>query len=294
MEKFDAYVAIITCFGSDDQVDYSAVRRQARRQVDAGNSILVGDVIGDFASLSQAERVRLCAEVIEEVDGKVRVMANIGAPSPYQSILLGREMASLGVDGVSVLPPCYVPHTQQDLIRHFTRIADSFELPVYLNTLPTVNFNRIEPSTAALLADHPNICGIKESSGNEAQFMDFLQIGKEKSGFDVYVGSDALVYAGLSEGAKGCISDLGNILPKTFHAICSHFSSGAQEQAMKSVALFAALCSDLEALGPSPQLIKRLLYLVDESIGTGRSPMLEASADLDIRIRAIIEKFAII
>jgi len=294
MKKVLPFVAIVTCFDDQEAIDYAAIRKQVRRQVNAGNNLLVCGTNGDFTSLTHPEKVRVCAEVLEEVDGKVKVFANAGTPSTYETILLGKEIVGLGVDGVAVITPYFIGCTQDGLFAHYSRVADSLEKPVYLYDIPARTQNHIEPATASRLADHPNILGIKDSGGGQDSLDEYLEIANKRDDFDVFSGPDSLIYYSLSKGARGCISGLGNVMPATLNAICTAFDAGDMEEAKRQQDLFTQLRIDLYALGYPPAMVKRALYLMDNSVGASRQPALLSTPELDAKISNILEKFAIV
>lgn len=293
MKKSLPFVAIVTCFDDLEKIDYAAIRKQVRRQVSAGNNILVCGTNGDFTSLTFPEKVRVCAEVIEEVNGKVQVFANIGTPSTYETILLGKDVAGLGVDGLAVITPYFIGCTQEGLYNHYIKIADSLDKPVYLYDIPARTQNHIEVDTAARLAEHSNIHGIKDSGGGKESLNEYLEIVNKRDDFDLFSGPDSLIYYSLSKGARGCISGLGNVMPDTLNAICTAFDQGDLEEAKKHQELFTQLRIDLYALGYPPAMVKRALYLMDSSVGASRQPALLSTPELDAKISAILEKFSI-
>ena len=294
MKKTLPFVAIVTCFDDQEAIDYAAIRKQVRRQVNAGNNLLVCGTNGDFTSLTHPEKVRVCAEVLEEVNGKVNVFANVGTPSTYETILLCREIVGLGVDGVAVITPYFIGCTQEGLSAHYSRIADSLEKPVFLYDIPARTQNHIEPATASRLAAHPNIHGIKDSGGGQESLDACLEIANGRADFDVFSGPDSLIYYALSKGARGCIFGLGNVMPATLNAICTAFDAGDMEEAKRHQELFTQLRVDLYALGYPPAMVKRALYLMDNSVGASRQPALLPTPELDAKISSIIEKFAIV
>jgi len=294
MKKALPFVAIATCFDDQEAIDYAAIRKQVRRQVNAGNNLLVCGTNGDFTSLTHAEKVRVCGEVLEEVNGKVKVFANIGTPSTYETILLGKEIVGLGVDGAAVITPYFIGCTQEGLFAHYTRVADSLEKPVYLYDIPARTQNHIEPATASRLAEHPNIHGIKDSGGGQESLDAYLEIANQRDDFDVFSGPDSLIYYALSKGARGCISGLGNVMPSTLNAICTAFDAGDMDEAKRQQGLFTQLRIDLYALGYPPAMVKRALYLMDNSVGASRQPALLSTPELDAKISSILEKFAIV
>lgn len=293
MDERLPFVALITCFDDQEEINYPAVRNQVRRQVAAGNNILACGTNGDFTSLTFEEKVKLCGEVVDEVAGKVKVFVNIGTPSTYETILLGKEMETLGVDAMAVITPYFIGCTQDGLYTHFCRIADALQRPTYLYDIPARTQNHIEPETAARLAEHPNILGIKDSGGTKETIDAYLEIANARDDFDVFSGPDSLIYYSLSKGAKGCISGLGNVMPVPLSAICREFSQGNLAASEAQQELFTKLRVDLYALGYAPAMVKRALYLMDNSVGASRQPALLSTPELDAQIKAILDKHGI-
>ena len=135
--------------------------------------------------------------------------------------------------------------TQDGLIRHFSAVADAVTTPVYLYDIPARTQNHIEPETAKVLAAHGNIAGIKDSGGAQETLEQYLQVGREVPGFEVYSGPDHLVLWAFQNGAKGCISGLGNVMPDTLAAITRAFNAGDTAAAEAAQAAFGAFRKDL-------------------------------------------------
>ncbi len=288
------FVALVTCFNDDESLNLPATRAQVRRQVAAGNHILCCGTNGDFTALTFEEKVRLAAEVIDEAAGRVKVFVNVGTPSTHETVLLGKAMEKLGADGLAVITPYFIGCTQDGLFTHFSRVADAVNCPTYLYDIPARTQNHIEPATAARLAEHPNILGIKDSGGGQESLDAYLEIANARDDLDVFSGPDSLVYYALSKGAKGCISGLGNVMPEVVNAICARFVAGDLEGAKQQQELFTALRIDLYGLGYPPAMVKRALYLKDASVGASRQPALVPTPELDAAIRAVLVKHGLI
>ena len=286
----EAFVALVTCFNDDETVNYAATRAQVRRQVAAGNNIMCAGTNGDFTALTFDEKVRLCGEVVEEVGGRARVIVNAGMPATFETILLAKEFAALGVDGIAVITPFFIQCTQDGLIRHFSTVADAVTTPTYLYDIPARTQNHIEPATAKSLAAHGNIAGIKDSGGAQDTLEAYLQVSREVPGFEVYSGPDHLVHWAFQNGAKGCISGLGNVMPETLAAIVSAFNAGDEAGAATAQDAFGAFRKDLYTLGYPPALVKRSLYLMDTSVGASRQPALPPDPEQDRKIAALLVK----
>jgi 4-hydroxy-tetrahydrodipicolinate synthase len=286
----EAFVALVTCFNDDETVNYAATRAQVRRQVDAGNNIMCAGTNGDFSALTFDEKVRLCAEVVEEIAGRARIIVNAGMPATFETVLLAREFDRIGVDGIAVITPFFIACTQDGLIRHFSTVADAVRTPVYLYDIPARTQNHIEPETARTLAGHGNIAGIKDSGGAQETLEAYLKVAQETPGFEVYSGPDHLVLWALGNGAKGCISGLGNVMPETLADIVRNFNDGDMAAAQKAQDAFGAFRTDLYTLGYPPALVKRALFLMDPSVGASRQPALPPDPEQDKKIAALLVK----
>ena len=288
-----AFVALVTCFNEDETINYAATRAQVRRQVEAGNNIMCAGTNGDFSALTFEEKVRLTAEVVDEVSGRVRVIVNAGMPATFETVKLAREFDRLGVDGIAVITPFFIACTQDGLVRHFSTVADAVETPVYLYDIPARTQNHIEPETARLLSGHGNIAGIKDSGGAKETLEAYLAVAKEVEGFEVYSGPDHLVLWSLQNGAAGCISGLGNAMPKVLSGILKAYNAGDIAEAERQQATFAAFRTDLYALGFAPAMVKRALFLQDLSVGASRQPALLPNDEQDARVAEILRRYGL-
>ncbi|WP_454818669.1 dihydrodipicolinate synthase family protein [Labrys neptuniae] len=286
-----AFVALVTCFNEDETINYRATRAQVRRQVEAGNNIMCAGTNGDFTALTFEEKVQLTEEVVDEVDGRVKVIVNAGMPATFETIKLAHQFDRIGVDGIAVITPFFIACTQDGLIRHFSTVADAVQTPVYLYDIPARTQNHIEPQTARTLARHGNIAGIKDSGGAKETLEAYLQVGREIDGFQVYSGPDHLVLWALQNGAAGCISGLGNAMPHVLAGILSAFNSGNVAEAERQQAIFAAFRTELYAFGFAPAMVKRALYLQDASVGASRQPALLPNDEQDAQIANLLRHY---
>lgn len=294
MPKREAFVAVVTCFNADETINYTATRAQVRRQINASNNIMCAGTNGDFTALTFDEKVRLCEEVVEEVNGAVKVFVNAGMPSTWETVLLSREFERVGVDGIAAITPFFIECTQDGLVRHFETVADSVSKPVYLYDIPARTQNHIEPETARRLAAHENIHGIKDSGGSQKTLEEYLAVSKENPTFGVYSGPDHLVHWALENGAAGAVSGLGNVMPEVLAKIISCFNAGDSDGAAAAQDVYGAFRKDLYQLGYPPALVKRALWVMDASVGASRQPALLPDPDQDRAIAAILKKYKLI
>lgn len=290
----EAFVALVTCFNDDETINFDATRAQLRRQVQAGNNIMCAGTNGDFTALTYDEKIALTEAVVDEVAGQARVIVNAGMPATFETIKLAREFDRIGVDGIAVITPFFIACTQDGLIRHFSAVADAVETPVYLYDIPARTQNHIEPETALALAAHGNIAGIKDSGGAQDTLEAYLAVGRDVPGFAVYSGPDHLVHWSLENGAAGCISGLGNVLPEVLAGIIRAFNAGDQAEAARQQQIFGNFRKDLYGLGYPPALVKRALFLMDNSVGASRQPALLPDPAQDEKIRDILVKYELV
>jgi len=204
--------ALVTPFTKSGALDEPAVRRLARRQIDAGIHFLVPcGTTGETPTLTAAERRRVVELVLEEANGQVPVMAGAGANDTKDAVELSKEMHSIGVQGLLQVTPYYNKPTPEGLFAHFSAIADATPLPVLLYNVPGRTGCNIDAVTLAKLATIPHVIGVKEASGNITQMIEICRAVPED--FLVLSGDDAMTLPLMAIGGRGLISVASNSLP---------------------------------------------------------------------------------
>src|SRR3954469_22917333 len=169
--------ALITPFRKDGSVDEPAVKRLARRQIDAGVHFLVPcGTTGESPTLSDSEKARICELVVEEANGAVPVLAGCGGYDTREVIRAAGELERVGVDGFLSVTPYYNKPTQEGLYQHFKAIAESTPLPIVVYNVPGRTGVNVETTTLARLAQITNIAGVKEASGNVTQMCEICRV----------------------------------------------------------------------------------------------------------------------
>lgn len=210
---------------NENGVDYDALGRLLDWQCDEGiDALVVCGTTGEGSTLTDEEHKAVIDYSVKRVNGRVPVIAGTGSNDTDYAIELTRHACNSGVDGVLVVTPYYNKATQNGLVQMFSKIADESTAPVILYNVPSRTGINIEPKTVAALAEHPNITGIKEASGNISNIADIIALCGDK--IDVYSGNDDQIVPILSLGGKGCISVLSNPLPKKTTEICRRFFAG--------------------------------------------------------------------
>lgn len=204
--------ALVTPFAKDGSLDVEALRRLVQFQLREGIDFLVPcGTTGETPTLEHEEYLGVIRVVVEEVRGKVPVIAGVGGNNTHRACALAEEVAKLGLQGILSVAPYYNKPTQEGLFQHFKAIAESTDLPVILYNVPGRTSSNIEPATVARLAEIPNIIAIKEASGSITQQTDVLAC--VPAGFRVLSGDDAYTFPLMALGGVGIVSVVSNEIP---------------------------------------------------------------------------------
>lgn len=282
--------AIVTPFTAEGDYNEAAMRVQIQRQLAAGNGIFCGGTNGEFFVLNEQEKLAVSQTCVDEVAGNAFVVAHVGEISTRETIRLGKQVAALGVDAVSVITPYFVPLKQEELIAHYEAVADALNVPVFLYNIPARTGNTLAPATVRKLAAHPNIIGIKDSAGSYESLSGFLQAAEGIENFDVLNGPDSLIHQGFVEGCSACISGLANVAPKEINAIWARFNAGDIEGSRKAQENVTGLRTDLYNVAFSPAAVKKAVALMGHDVGESRYAV-RFSAEEEQRIRQIVTQY---
>ena len=204
--------AIVTPM-TKDGIDYEALGRFLEFQIENGiNAIVVMGTTGENATIEPEDQKEVIRFTVEKVAKRVPVIAGTGTNNTAHVLENTKNACEVGADAVLVVTPYYNKATQKGLIRHFTMVADVSTVPVILYNVPGRTGCNLLPESVAVLAEHPNIVGIKEATGNMAQMVKIMHLCGDK--IDVYSGEDALTVPMMSMGGAGTISVLSNVVPK--------------------------------------------------------------------------------
>jgi 4-hydroxy-tetrahydrodipicolinate synthase len=222
--------ALVTPFGERGEVDYPALRALVEWQIAEGIDFLVPcGSTGEAQTLDDAERERVVAMVVETSAGRVPVMAGASSNDTRRAVAEARRMCRVGADYILTATPYYNKPGQGGLYRHFSAVADASPKPICLYNVPGRTAVNLQPAITLQLADHPNVMGIKEASGDLAQIMQILRGRPER--FSVLSGDDWLTLGVVAAGGDGLISVASNEMPGPVRAMVALLLSGDLERA---------------------------------------------------------------
>ena len=217
--------ALVTPFDRQGELDEPALLALIDWQLRCGtDALVVCATTGECATLSDREWSRVVALAVERAAGRVPVIAGTGRNDTIHALRLGQEAKALGADAVLTVTPYYNKTTQQGLLRHYLFLAEGVELPMLLYNVPSRTGMSFRAETYAALAEHPNIYGVKEASGDFGLILKARALCPED--FALYSGNDDQIVPILALGGLGVISTAANVVPAELHALCDSFFRG--------------------------------------------------------------------
>lgn len=283
-------VAMVTPF-DNGEVDYDGLRALVEWHYEQGTDCIcpVGTT-GESPTLDHKEHDRVIAEVCEQANGRIRVMAGTGSNSTREAIRLTKHAKESGADGALMVGPYYNKPTQDGYYRHFAAVADAVDLPIVLYNIPGRTASNITPETIARLAEIPTIVGIKEATGS----MDQASQIAVSTDLTILSGDDSMTLPLMSIGGRGVVSVVGNIVPKDLKALVGAFDSGDYPTALQWHRRLFGLCRDLLSVATNPIPVKTALKLLGRGNGEMRLPMTPVDAEGEKKIRQSLKDYGLL
>lgn len=282
--------AMVTPLDKANQIDLHATKRLVNHLIEKKvNGLFILGTNGEFHVLSDSEKLRFAQSVITETDGRVPVYVGTGGNSTEHVIALSKEMTKLGADALSVITPYFVPLTENELITHYLTLAEANTAPILLYNMPKNTGIAISSSMIGEIAGHPNIIGIKDSSGDLENIKAYLNATKNEE-FSVLSGSDSLILDALKAGAAGAVAATSNVLTEIDVAIYHYWLNGNLEkaQAMQdSIEEFRRILK----LGTIPSVLKAAINYQGIPVGNPRLPVQPVSKEVLLEVSQTMDGY---
>jgi 4-hydroxy-tetrahydrodipicolinate synthase len=282
-------VAMITPFRSGE-IDFSALRRLVDWHVEQGTDCLapVGTT-GESPTLDHEEHERVISAVVEQANGRIKVMPGTGSNSTREAIRLTRAARRSGADGALLVGPYYNKPTQEGYYRHFAAVGDSCDIPLVLYNIPGRTGSNILPETIARLAEIPTIVGIKEATDSLDQASHIASL----CNLTILSGDDSLTLPLMSIGGRGVVSVVGNIVPGDLKALVSAYDAGRTDEALRWHRKLFHLCRDLLGVSVNPIPVKTALKLLGRDTGELRLPLCPLDSAGEARIGQSLRSYGL-
>ena len=285
-------VAIVTPFKKDGAVDFDKLRELVDFQIENGTDAIVAcGTTGESSTLDYEEHLDVIRIVFEQADGRVPVIAGTGSNSTAEAIELTQKAKDLGVAGVLLVTHYYNKPTQEGLYRHYTAIADAVDIPQILYNVPGRTGVNLLPETVARLAPHKNIVAIKEATGSLQQGSEVMALCGDQ--IDVFSGDDFITFPMMACGAKGVISVLANIMPKTVADLVDAFFAGDLAKA-RQLHLDTLKIGNAMFIESNPVPVKTALELMGKASADVRLPLAPLGDANKAKLAAIMKEYGLI
>ncbi|MCJ7610396.1 4-hydroxy-tetrahydrodipicolinate synthase [Candidatus Bathyarchaeota archaeon] len=277
----------ITPFTKNGDIDEKALRENVDFWLAAGvHGLATCASNGEAAYMSIEERLRVISIVMDQSNGKVPIIAGTGAPGTREAIAQTKAVRDLGVDAALVVTPYFLSPKQEEILQYYEDIVEAVDLPIILYNVPKFTAVNMEPWVVSRLAEHENVVGVKDSSGDMKQMQSLLNLVGEK--ISVLSGVGNLIFPNLASGGQGGIVAVANVVPSKCVEIYKCMLSTDFKTANRNQGQIVDLNDFLTRQYGVPA-IKAALNLLGHPGGYPRRPLLPLSEKKTQELNNILE-----
>ena len=284
-------VALVTPFHEDGTVNFEKLGELLDWQIEnSTDGILILGTSGESSTMSHEEDDAVALYTIERVNHRVPVIVGAGSNCTQTAMEKSLKYQNMGADALLLISPYYNKANTQGMIRHFTTVADAVHVPIILYNVPGRTGCNIDEKAVEVLSQHPNICGIKEASGNISYATNIARYLSDD--FVMYSGNDDMITSMMALGASGVISVLANCVPKETHQIVQNFLDGNVKESLQGQLKYLDLIHALFCeVNPIP--VKQALNYMQKDVGGYRLPLCEMDADHAKHLKEVMESLGL-
>ncbi len=281
-------VALVTPMRADGSIDRDSLRNLVNWHIDQGTDAIVSvGTTGESPTLSVEEHMSVIAVTVDQVDGRIPVIAGTGANSTLEAIDWTRGAWERGADASLQVVPYYNRPSQEGIYQHFAAVAaEVVDIPIILYNVPGRTVTDMSNETVLRLALLENVVGIKDATGDVARGAELIRQAPED--FYVYSGDDGTALELMRVGARGDISVTANVAPALMSRMCSLALAGNFEEAARIDSRLQAMHRAL-FMEPSPAAAKWLLHQLGRIEGGIRLPLLPLTGHSQPQLRQLME-----
>jgi len=282
---------MVTPFKSNEDLDVEGLKSNIDFYVQNGvHGLVVGGSTGEFATLTQEEHRKIISAAVDQVNGRVPLLAGTAYCSTKYTVEMSRYAEDAGVDGLLIVPPYYTKPNENEIYDHYSAVAGAVSIPIMLYNNPFTSKVDMRPELIEKLSKLPNVTHVKESSSDVTRIWKIRKLTGDK--MTVFCGADNLALESFVMGAKGWICVIANILPRE----CASLYELAvlqkdTERASKLYSELLPLCNLFEDTGMFSGLSKAGLDLLRRTGGKPRRPMRSPSQSENDQLKLILKNF---
>ncbi|WRS26354.1 4-hydroxy-tetrahydrodipicolinate synthase [Oscillospiraceae bacterium MB08-C2-2] len=272
--------ALITPMHEDESVNTTELCNQVDRMIEGGvHAIFCLGTNGEAYILSQEDKILVMETVIRHTNGRVPVYVGTGCISTKETVELSRRAMDAGADILSLITPSFASASPQEIYSHYAAVAKAVDIPLVLYNIPARTGNTLSPQLMGRLAgEFENIVGVKDSSGNFDNMLQYIEARPANKDFSVLSGNDSLILWNLYAGGNGGIAGCANIYPHTLSSIYNCFINGDLAQARVYQDSIRSLRNCFKYGNPNT-VVKTAVALLGHPVGKCRAPFNQLSEE---------------
>ena len=225
-------VALVTPMHADGQIDWGCLHNLIEYHIDQGtDGLVIAGTTGESATLTVTEHCELIRRAVDQVAGRLPIIAGTGANATREAIHLTEAAKKLGVDACLLVTPYYNKPTQEGLYCHYKAVAEAVSIPQILYNVPSRTGVDLLPETVSRLALLTSVIGLKEATGSISRSREVQALCGDS--FALYSGDDETGMEFMLNGGHGVISVTSNVAPRLMHKLCSASLKGDKESAVE-------------------------------------------------------------
>lgn len=289
-----AFPVLITPMNEDGQINWDGLKKNIEHFINENIAgIVVNGSTGEFVSLTKEERYKVTEVAVEQVNGRIPLIAGTAAETTEDAIAYTKQAEDAGADASLLINSYYAHPKDEEIYEHFKAVALSVTFPVMIYNNPFTSGIDIGTETILKVArDVENITHIKESSGDISKVRDITRQGK---GYvKTFCGSDDLALESFLVGATGWISVAGNVAPRLATDLYNSVKENDSEKAWELYDRILPLCNFIEGSGKFVQVVKRAMDLQGLAGGPSRKPRLPLTEEEDAQLQEILNNLQVV
>lgn len=264
---------IITPVDDDENVDEQGLKNVIDYVLDGGvHGIFVLGSNGEFYAFDEENQKKAVEIAVKHVNKRVPVYAGVGAITTKACIKAAKMAEEAGADAVTVLTPMFIKPNEKEMYNHFKAIADAINIPVLIYNNPDKTTNNISVKLLKQIAEIKNVIGMKNTSLDFAQTIEFIQVTKHIENFRVLSGSDFYIYGTLAYGGFGCVAGTANVAPKLVVEIYEKYMAGDLKGSLEAQYKLIPL-RNTYGYGSFPVVMKDCMNLLGLNVGHPVKPI---------------------
>ena len=224
--------ALVTPFSQDGEILEDSIRELVRFQLKSGvHGLFAFGTNGMGPAMEVQQRKKAAEIIVSEAAGRVPIIVHVGGMDPRTGIELAAHAQKIGASAVACVTPFYYHPDPRGVVEHYKQLSESTTLPVLVYNIPSNTGNNLTAETVVRLSNIPGIVGIKDSSRDFLQILDFLSVSPP--GFNVISGTDSFFFSALCAGVQAGVSGLANAFPELMVQVYENYTRGSFSEAKR-------------------------------------------------------------